>query len=275
MHVNPVSFGYEGMAEIGIITDLTDKDKVAESLRTNPRVRIIPSSLGKYTMYGLVMAEKLDELTETVQRIDVKPYVKSLDLLIFADLWDNPWHPENLVVKPSERKNLMTRRNRLKPKFEPVTLDETDKHIAKMLMKNSRVAFKEIAEKLEISTKTVIQRYKFLREKNVLNLSTISVDLFKIGYNAISDSFIKVDHRGNLSKVKTRLLQIPNLIFCAEFIGGTCDLRTATIVANFQDVFRLKEQVGSIGNIMNAEFYLHEIPGPWPDDFMGRSLLGE
>ena len=144
-----------------------------------------------------------------------------------------------------------------------MTLDETDKCIMKMLMENSRISFKNIAEKIKISTKTVIQRYQFLREKNVLNLSTISVDLFKIGYNAILDIYINVDNRGTLNEIETQLLQTPNLVFCAKFVGGVYDLRVAIILSNFEDVFRLKKQINSIKNIRKTEFYLHEIAGPW------------
>ncbi|MCW4046372.1 MAG: AsnC family transcriptional regulator [Candidatus Bathyarchaeota archaeon] len=272
MYLNPVSVGYESLAEIGLITDLADSEKVAKSLRTNPLLLIVPSSIGKYNIYGVVKAKKLNELTETVKQIDIKPHVKTLDLLIFADIGENLWHPENLVVKLSERKKPITRPNKPIAKYEPVPLDETDIHIAKMLMENSRTPFKEIAEKLKISTKTVIQRYKFLREKKVLTLSSISIDLFKLGYNAVLDSFMKVDI-GKLREIETQLLQIPNLIYCAKFVGGAYDLRTAIIVADFQDVFRLKEQILSIKNMKTVEFYLHEIPGPWPYDFIGKTLL--
>jgi Lrp/AsnC family transcriptional regulator for asnA, asnC and gidA len=272
MYLNPLSVGYESIAEMGIITDLADKEKVEELLRAKPYVKIAPS-LGRYSIYGLLLAQKLDELTEIVQLIDLKPYVKSLDVLIFADLWDNPWHPENLVVKPSERENLIARPKESKTKFERVSLDETDKRIAKMLMENSRTAFKEIAEKLGISTNNVIQRYQFLREKNVLNLSSISLNLFKLGYNAIADSYIKVENRGTMPEVEAQLLQIPNASFCAKFVGGAYDLRVAVIVADFADVFRLKKRIRAIKNIKTAEFYLAELPDYWPNDFVAGTLI--
>jgi DNA-binding Lrp family transcriptional regulator len=271
MYLNPLSVGYESIAEIGIMTDLADQEKVGKFLRTNPHVKIA-GSLGKYSIYALVVAQKLNELNETVQQIDLKPYVKSLDVLIFADLWNNPWHPENLLVKPSEQKNLITPK-KSKPKFEQLNLDETDKRIAKMLMENSRMPFKVIAEKLGISTNNVIQRYQFLKEKNVLNLSSISLNLHKLGYKATADSYIKVENRGNLPEVEAQLLQIPNASFCAKFVGGAYDLRVAINVTDFADVFRLKKQISAIKNIKAAEFYLAEIPDYWPNDFMGGTLI--
>ena len=111
------------------------------------------------------MARKLNDLSEIVQSIDIKPYVKNLDVLIFADLLNTPWHPENLIVKPSEQKNMSPKVNRTQTKLEQIPLDEIDIMIAKELMENSRVGFNEIAEKLKISTANVIKRYHTLREK--------------------------------------------------------------------------------------------------------------
>ena len=278
MHLNPLSVGYESIAEIGIMTDLEDKEKVAQALskRQSARIEILAaSSLGKYNIFGQLRARKLDELTKLVQRIDIKPFTKSLDVLIFADLWNNPWHPENIVVRSSERESFIVKTRKLETKFEPIAMDETDKHIIEMLLENSRVAFKDIAEKTKISTKNVIQRYQFLREKNVLNLSTISLDLFKLGYDAILDIYMNVENRGTLPEVEAQLLQIPNLVFCAKFVGGAYDLRAAIIVSNFDDVFRLKKQINSLQNIEKTEFYLHEIPGPWPSNFLDHGLLLE
>ena len=264
MHLNPLSVGYESIAEIGIMTDLADKEKAAQALGSRQSIKFeVKSSLGKYNIYGLLRAQKLDELTQLVQRIDIKPFAKRLDVLIFADVWNNPWHPENLVVMSAQREKIVIKPKKSITKFEHVALDKTDKRIAEMLMENSRIVFKDIAEKLKISKQNVIQRYQCLRETKVLNLSTISVDLFKLGYNAILDVYINVDNRGTLPEVEAQLLQTPNLIFCAKFVAGAYDLRTAIVVSNFEDVFRLKEQINSIKNIAKTEIYLHEfgVPG--------------
>ena len=55
MHLNPLSVGYESIAEIGIMIDLADKEKAAQALSNIHSVRITTfnaSSLGKYNIYG-------------------------------------------------------------------------------------------------------------------------------------------------------------------------------------------------------------------------------
>lgn len=274
MHLCPPSVGYECLAEIGITTDLADRAKTLELLKNKPLKTTGDKSLGKYIIYGQLAARNLEELTEALQRIDIKPYVKSLDVLIYTDLWNNPWHPENIVVSPFEmdKKNI-TRPKKTKTQFADTGIDDIDKQIAKILMKNSRTTFKKISEEINTSINSVIQRYQSLRENNVLNLSTISIDLYKLGYKAIVDSYIKVENRGVLPKVETQLLQIPNASFCGKFVGGAYDLRVAVIIKDFNDFFRVKNKVQTIENIKTAEFYLNDLKGPWPTDFLSKTLL--
>ncbi len=270
MFLNPLSVGYESIAEIGILTDLSDKEKVKESLKNKPSVRVA-SPIGKYDISGQIFARKFNDLSTLVRQIDIKPFVKSLDVLIFADLWDNPWHPENLVIPPKEKGEKKV--SKPKKSFEPTELDEIDLKICKALMQNSRVPFKSLSQQIGISTSNIIQRYRSLRERNVLNLSSITVDPSKLGYKANVDSYIKVTNRGSMAEVEAQLLEIPNLTFCAKFIGGTYDLRIAVNARDFNDVNSLKKAIYSIDNIKHAEFYIFVNPTRWPTDFIGGSLI--
>ena len=274
MYLNPLSVGYESIAEVGItLTNLADREKVIERLRTKRHVIIPGPALGKYDIYGILLARKINELSEIVQSIDIKPCIKNLDVLIFADLWRSPWHPENLIIKLPEQKNMIPRTNTSRMKFEQVPLEDTDIRILKALMENSRVGFNEIAEKLKISSANVIKRYHFLREKNVLNLSSVTLDLSKLGYNAIVDIYIKVENRSTMHEVESQLLQIPNLTFCAKYVGGAYDMRIAVIISDLNDFFGLRTRVYSIKSIQRAEFYLFGPTPPWPYDYISQTLI--
>ncbi len=271
MYLNPLSVGYESIADVGIIADVADREKVAELLKTKSSVRFA-APIGKYDLCALVFAHKFNELSALVQQIDVKPFVKSLNVLIFADLWDNPWHPENLLIQPFE-KTTEKRKPRPTTVFAPMKLDDIDLDICKALMENSRTPFKVLSDRLGLSTSNIIERYNVLRDKHVLNLSSITVDLSKLGYKANVDVYIRVGNRGDMPEVEEHLLQIPNLTFCAKFVGGAYDLRVAVNVRDFADINSVREDVYSIENIKNAEFYIFAYPCFWPDDFMGKTLI--
>ncbi len=271
MYLNPLSVAYESIAEIGILTDLADKDKVKTLLKTKPSMTITPTAIGKYDICGILYAHKFNELSALVQQIDIKPLVKNLDVLIFTDLWDNPWHPENLVISPLEK--VEKRSHRQKKTFTPMDLDEKDLDICRALMRGSRTPFKDIANSLGVSTSYVTERYRLLREKNVLNLSSITVNLPKLGYRANADSYIKVTNRGGLPEVEEQLLEIPNLTFCAKYVGGAYDFRVAVNVQDFNGVDSMKQAIYSIDNVKHAEFYIFVNPIFWFSDFIGGNLI--
>jgi Lrp/AsnC family transcriptional regulator, regulator for asnA, asnC and gidA len=267
MHLNPLSVGYQSRAEIGIITNRTDKKKVAE-LFSNRKLLVSAASLGKYDVYGDLYARRTDELMHLVQQLDIKPYVKSLDVLIYADLGRSPWHPENVCLKQFCYKKSINNPNRQGVGFESVgfqsiSLDERDKCIVKMLVENSRTPFKDIAKQMNIPIKSVIQKYKALREKNVLYLSTIAINPAMLGFEAVLDLYVNVENRGMLSIVEEQLLLIPNMTFCAKFVGGAYDLRAACLVSNIAEIFAVKRIVSSFEDIRKKEYYLHELPSRW------------
>jgi len=273
MHLNPLSFGYESFAEIGFLTDLAYRKHAIELIRNKPFVRLVPA-IGKYDIRGQVIAKKLSDLSILVQRVDIKPYIDSVEVLLFSDLNNSPWYPENLILKPEEREHKLVTAVKQK-KFEPVELDEKDIGLVKALTKDSRTPFKDIANMLGISTANVIRRYRRLREKNVLNLSSICVDPLKLGYQAIADSYIKIKNKEHLSEVEQQLLQIPNVTFCAKFIGGIYDIRVAGPIANIDDFIHFRTSITSINNIKHAEVYLSVQAHSWIFDLYGWDILNQ
>jgi DNA-binding Lrp family transcriptional regulator len=275
MHLNPLSVGYESIAEAGILTELADKKGVKEALEKKGNFLGGIISLGKYDIYGNLFAKKIEDLNGLIQRIDIRPYVKSLDVLIFSDLWNSPWHPENLLIKPTDKLETTSRRAISQEKPEPNVLDETDLHIIRALNDNSRTPFKEIANNLNAAVSSIIQRYHSLKARNLWTLSTTIIDTSKLGYKANADIYIRVTHRSTLPSVEAQLLEIPNTTFLAKYVGGAYDLRVAVVVSNFEDFFIVKDRILAIPDISRAEFYFIKIPtgAHWLHDRIGETII--
>ena len=62
-----------------------------------------------------------------------------------------------------------------------IKLDEIDKKIVRILQKDVRTPFKEIAHHCNISTDTIKKRYNKMKENNVIRGTTIVLDPKKIG----------------------------------------------------------------------------------------------
>jgi len=271
MLVNPHSLGYQYITDLGITTAVENEKEVMKFLTRKPYISHIAGPLGKYNIWAKVALHDTQDLTEILEDIQTNLYIKSVDALIWVEAI-NIEYPENLVINPFNTNNKQKPNNNEHNPYQrnfanntekkQVKLDETDRKIAVILSQNSRTPFRKIAQKLGISTKNVIQRYNRLRE-NVLTRSTITVDLNKLGYNAMASVFVKAANRSKLPEIHAQLLQIPNLIVAIRLIGAY-DLYAAIVLTDFQEFFNAKEQIRRIHDIEKTDVFLTPNVPEWP-----------
>ena len=142
------------------------------------------------------------------QDLEDNTLIKHVDSLILVDDVAIE-HPENLIIKPLSGKMEFNPKP-IATKGAETQVDETDRKIAKILSLNSRTPFRRIAKHLDISVNNAIGRYQKLRG-NVSTLSTITVNLNKLGFKGGAYLFIKLENKGKASVVATELLKIQNL----------------------------------------------------------------
>jgi Lrp/AsnC family transcriptional regulator, regulator for asnA, asnC and gidA len=258
MQVNPFSLKYKHVSLIGIVSSKENEDTVLEFLKRKPFVGSVFKDFGKYSFAAPVALPTIDGISAILRNFEANPSIKNAQALIFADDVIVE-HPENLVIKPF---NGTIPHESFRPKKKEFKMDEIDRKIVKTLSEKSRTPFRKIAERLGISTKNVIERYKKLRG-NVLTLSTITVDLTKLGYNAGASLFIKLATKSKMTEVVNELLQIPNVLTVVKYIGDH-DLFTYVVFEDFQAYFKMVSAIKNISNI--GCFEMHIVPNPpsWP-----------
>ena len=133
--------------------------------------------------------------------------------------------------------------------------------------------FKAVADQLGMSTKAIIQRYKKLRG-NLLTLSTVTLDLRKLGYEVLGNAYIKVSNRSKMPDIYTQLLQIPNLIVIIR-ITDTYDIYSAIAIENFEKLFESIEKIRRISGIETIEFFIKPMPPSWPLNLFPSLLESE
>ncbi len=256
MQVNPHSLGYKCIADLGIITAIENEKAVLEFLKSRPYIMHTMELFGKYNIGVKVALKDVKELTAIIDDLESNIYIKHVDPMIWAEA-NNMDHNENLMIKPApviEEGSLLLK-NLPQISNQEIVLDEKDRQIAKILSRNSRMPFKKIAEQLGVSTKNVIQRFKRL-EGNLLGLSTITVDLSQLGYNAMAHNFIKVSNRSRMPEVYAQVLKIPNMVVAIRMIGSY-DLMTIAVLEDFNDEFKLREELRRIHDIEKVDTYLN------------------
>jgi Lrp/AsnC family transcriptional regulator, regulator for asnA, asnC and gidA len=268
MQVNPQSLGYKYVCDLSILSSVEDEKKVMEFLATRPYIQNTLRIYGKYNLTSKTALTDMQELAAILADLEANPSIKQIETSIWADLI-NTAHPENLMINQQigEKKSFSTNPSASK---QSVEIDEIDRKIAKILSQHSRTTFRKIAEQTGISTKNVIQRYRRLRG-NVLTLSSITVNLKKLGYNAYAFAFIKVANKGKLQEVHNQLLGMPNLIISVRLIGSY-DLGVIMTLHEFQELFKFKEDLRKIQNIAETEIFLNPPMQMYPMNLFNNLL---
>jgi Lrp/AsnC family transcriptional regulator, regulator for asnA, asnC and gidA len=273
MLVNPHILGYKYIIDLGITTALENEKEVMEFLGKKPYIRHIVGPFGKYNFWAKVALQDVKKLAEILQDLESNSFIERVDSFIWAEAI-NIEYPEKLVIKPindtiSECFNQRSSSGNL----EETKFDETDRKIATMLSQNARMPFRKIAAELGISTKNVIQRYRKMKG-NVLTLSTITVDLDKLGYKSFAHMFMKVANRSKIPEICAQMLQIPNLVVMIRLIG-VYDLYVCIALADFEELFTVTEQIRRIQGIDRTETILTPPPRAWPLQLFPSLLQSE
>jgi Lrp/AsnC family transcriptional regulator for asnA, asnC and gidA len=260
--VNPHCLGYRHIIDLGIVTDVENEQEISNYLETKPYLAQVVTHLGKYNFYGKIALRDLNQMSGILEDLEDNPKIKRVDPIIWAEAV-NVEFPQNLVIKPLPHSTKpITRPSTTNIDQSPVKLDETDRRIAIMLSRKARTPFRQIAEQLNISTKTVIQRYKKLRE-NVLVRSTVTLDLNKLGYHALADLYIKVSNRSKMDEIYKQLLSIPNVIVIIRLFG-TYDLYIAVALEDFNKMFEVSDRISKINGLEKPDFFMTPMFPAWP-----------
>jgi Lrp/AsnC family transcriptional regulator, regulator for asnA, asnC and gidA len=261
--VNPHCLGFRHIIDLGIITSPENEENVATYLDSKPYMSEMVRHLGKFSFYGKVALRDLNKLSSIIEDLEANPKITRVEPLIWAQAI-NVEYPQNLIIKPLPYNKA---HGHVRPAIadldqKPIQLDEIDRKIAMAVSKKARKPFRKIAGELGISTKTVIQRYKRLRE-NVLTHSTVVLDLNKLGYGAFGNLYIKVANRSKLTEIYNQLLKIPNVIVIIRLIG-TYDLYVAVALENFDKMFETRSRLNKISGIEKRDVYITPMPPAWP-----------
>ncbi len=269
MLVNPRSLGYEYVSVIGVITAIENAEKTAEFLKSKLSIPSLMRPFGKYSVSVQLPFRNMEELSKVQRDLEANPLVKSVDVMLWTDSIIVEY-PENLMIKP-----LIHRMDHqpMPIKESETLIDETDRKIAKILSHKSRTPFRKIAEQLSISTKSVIERYKKLRG-NVLTLSSITVDLSKLGYAAGAFLIIKLTNKSKMPEVVAELLKVPNLIALVRYIGAY-DLFAHVVFEDFQAYFKMTDEIRRIKHVDKIDIYVVPNFPSWPPNFFAFLLDSE
>ena len=128
-------------------------------------------------------------------------------------------------------------------------VDQIDIQIIAELTDDARKPFRQIAEKIGVSTQTIIKRYNEMKENGLIQQCSISVNLQKIGYAGSAHLLITGATGSNLSETMNQLRKTPNVILATKAIG---DFEGYAVLV-FKDATDLYENILQLKKTLNVE----------------------
>jgi len=122
-------------------------------------------------------------------------------------------------------------------------LDDKSGQILRLLVLNSRISSVEIAEKVGVTTKTVISKIRQMEKEKLISCYRLVIDLDRIGYKYYK-LHIKLH---NLTPEKEQSLRVfisshPNVVYTDEVLGG----EDAEVELHVRDVEELRDFISHL-----------------------------
>ncbi|MCC7568503.1 MAG: Lrp/AsnC family transcriptional regulator [Candidatus Methanofastidiosa archaeon] len=127
-------------------------------------------------------------------------------------------------------------------------MDEVDKDIIRVLNKDARLSFREIAQMLSISVGTVSHRVKRMEEQGVIKGYIPEICAEKVGFDFRAIIFLNIA-KGKLRDVEAELAKHENLVGVYDITGDF----DAVIVGRFENRKHLNTFVKEIQTLEYVE----------------------
>jgi len=151
----------------------------------------------------------------------------------------------NKIVR---KQTFVTKSNSSNSQLGQTSIDELSRKILKLLVIDSRLSYRQIAEKLKVSPTTVITRIKELEKSGVIKYYTTILDHEKLGYELSAIIEVTVS-KGKLMEVEKEVAKHPNVCGVYDVTG----LTDAMIIAKFKSRKELNDFVKSLLRMENVE----------------------
>jgi len=100
--------------------------------------------------------------------------------------------------------------------------DGTDLEILRILQRNARTPFLEVAREVGLSGATIHERVRNMREGGIIEAFTTDINLKKLGYEVTALVDITLEHSSlDLKKLKEGLLSVPEITEAHNLTGDT------------------------------------------------------
>jgi Lrp/AsnC family transcriptional regulator, regulator for asnA, asnC and gidA len=129
----------------------------------------------------------------------------------------------------------------LKRSGEKVDYDDLDFQILKLLSNNARIPTIEVAEKLNLTTKTINERIRKLIKSEIILGFKIGIDWNRLGYQYFKIDFFLREY-GKINQIIKYIEMNPNLVY-VDYTVGYADLELEFYLNNITQLHQIVEDL--------------------------------
>jgi len=136
------------------------------------------------------------------------------------------------------------------------TLDEIDKKILSILMKNAKTPYTDIAKEIHVSGGTVHVRMNKMEEMGLVKGASLSIDYEKLGYDIVAFLGIYLNKSSMYDDVAKELEEIPEVVG-AHYTTGAYSIFAKIVCKNtnhLRDI--LHDKIQPIKGIQRTETFI-------------------
>lgn len=137
-------------------------------------------------------------------------------------------------------------------------LDNIDKEILKMLVKNARIPFLKIAQRCKISGAAIHQRVRLMKQTGIIGESQFKLNPSAMGYTtcALIGLQFQITDVGKHDEIFNRIIKIPQVVECYH-ISGRYSLFIKVYTKDNESLKRLIiDHLQSIPEVTNTETFI-------------------
>lgn len=133
-----------------------------------------------------------------------------------------------------------------------VKLDKLDYQVLNELLKDGTLSFVEIAKNIGSTPYTVRRRYERMKKDGYIFMSTVSIDLSKLGYEGKILLLVSVQPNSNRLETIEHIKNMRNVMVVTEIMGHY-DIMAIALVTDLYSVKSLVTQARKAPHIQRVE----------------------
>lgn len=136
-----------------------------------------------------------------------------------------------------------------------VTLDDLDREILEMHLRDVFFSYNELAEKWEVTGATIRNRVKRLKALGVMDVILV-MNPYKIGYTTFAIIGVRVESAGDIDTIVSTLLSVPG-VTSVMMVAGRYDFFVHYVCRNTEEYHRfIVESLKKIPGISTVESFI-------------------